>query len=115
MIRIDPDRRLMKEMLSIALDVRSRRSGIAAAQKEKPALFNHELVKGMMEFGEEGLRQRGGSVNEAPISSNSAQVAEEFTGLAARVDTLCAKLRRGRFSRNPLVVAGLAIHGGGED
>ncbi len=115
MIRLDPHRRLMKEMMSLALDVKARMSGIEAAMKEKPSLFNRDIVKGMKEFGEEGLRQRGGGVTNATIGNSATQVAEDFETSCTRVDTLCAKLRRGHFSRNPLVIAGLAIREGAEE
>jgi len=105
----DPSRRLMNEYCALALDLAGRMSGIEAAMLQKSALFNREAVTAVRDFALEGARRRGGSVLRQECFSSPEQVADDLATSIARIDNLSNKLRRGRFSRDALLLAGLSI------
>jgi len=105
----DPTRRLVNELRTISLDLSGRMASIMAAMKLKPALFDRDKVLAVRDFAREGQLQRGGSVSSPYCNSGPEQIAEELNVSIARIDGLTNKLRRGRFSRDALLLAGLSI------
>ncbi len=105
----DPSRRLMNEYRNLALDLAGRFSEIEHAMLLDPSLFNKETVAAVKDFAQEGQRQRGGSVMNQTSNSSPETIAEDFATSITRIDNLTNKLRRGRFSRDALLLAGLSI------
>lgn len=105
----DPTRRLVNELRTISLDLSGRMASIMAAMKLKPALFDRDKVLAVRDFAREGQLQRGGSAASPYCNSGPEQIAEELNVSIARIDGLTNKLRRGRFSRDALLLAGLSI------
>jgi hypothetical protein len=105
----DPNLRLMKEYRSLGLDLASRWSVIENAARVKSSLFRHDTLLAVRDFAREAELQRGGSTASIVSTDAPEKVAEEFTVSLARIDTLTGKLQRGRFARDPMVLAGLSI------
>ena len=115
MLTHDPSRRHMNEYRTIALDLAGRISGIETAMRLKPALFNRDQVIALRDFAQEAQRQRGGAVFAQDAGASPQQVADDLATSVARIDNLSNKLRRSRFSRDALVVAGTSVRcAGGE-
>jgi hypothetical protein len=100
----------MNEYRNIALDLAGRMADIDAAMTKKADLFNREAVTAVRDFAQQGRLSRGGAVFSRSSSLSPEQVADELAISISRIDNLSNKLRRGRFARDPLVVAGLSIH-----
>jgi len=105
----DPTRRLITEYRALALDLAGRLAGIAAAMKLKPDLFSGDKVIAVRDFAQEGQRQRGGSVAVQYSNSSPQQISEDLMTSISKIENLSNKLRRGRFGRDALVLAGLAV------
>jgi Trp operon repressor len=111
----DPTRRLINEYRTIALDLATRMADILLAMKAKPALFERARVIAVLDFAKEAQRQRGGSSSSQSTNSSPQQVSDELAASIARIDTLSNKLRRTRFSRDALVLAGISIRAACEE
>lgn len=109
MVVQDPSRRLMNEFRTIALDLAGRMSGIEAAMRLNSSLFNRDTVSAVRAFAKEGVLQRGGTVFSQVSNANPQQIADDLATSLSRVAALALKLRRGRFSRDSLLLAGLSI------
>jgi hypothetical protein len=105
----DPNLRLMKEYRALALDLAARWSVIENAARLKSSLFRHDTLVAVRDFAHEAELQRGGNTASINSSDSPERVAEEFVISLARIDTLTGKLQRGRFARDPMVLAGLSI------
>jgi hypothetical protein len=99
----------MNEYRNLALDLAGRFGDIEHAMLLDASLFNRETVLAVRDFAQEGQRQRGGSVLRQDSNSSPEQIAEDFATSLSRIDALTNKLRRSRFSRDALLLAGLSI------
>ena len=109
MIRIDPERRMMTEFRSLALDLRSRMASIDVARIAKPGYFSRALVEAVRNLGKVALQERGGTMADSPSAGNAQIVADEMAASCSRVVTLSGKLARGRRRADALVMAGVAV------
>jgi hypothetical protein len=109
MIVQDPTRRLMNEYRGLALDLAGRMSGIKEAMRLSSALFNRDTVAAVGDFAREGLLQRGGSVQTLSSNANPQQIADDLAVTIARIDGITNKVRKGRYSHDPLVLAGISL------
>ena len=115
MVVQDPSRRLMNEFRTIALDLAARMADIEAAALKNASLFNREVLLAVRDFAQQGKMARGGAVFTRVTNASSEQVAEELATSISRIDNLANKLRRGRFARDPLLLAGLSIRAAGTE
>ncbi len=99
----------MNEYRTLALDLMGRFADIDRAIALTKGLFNRDMVAAVRDFAMEAQRQRGGSILQQSSSLSPQQLADDFTMSVSRIDNLTNKLRRGRFARDPLTLAGLSI------